>query len=310
MADSLINLDPAVIAGILIIVLIALVAGFYVRKSVMFGWPKDIISIAIFVLMVIIAGVSSAIIPVFFIGAYLIGFWMGSYVVHKEYLEFVQIYIDDTKRIHFRILEGYYFDHPKHGLCCAPTTNGELIDQVFRKIFHKVEMNAPPDVIAYIDDADANAERKIPKWTKKPEANLVDDQTGRKLILIEDIKTTERNDGTAGKTIITLAYGSMIPRAHLLKEIATLDQLNKSIESASAEAVKVKTKVMSKLPEISAKQLMAIVDNNPSMEIVNQFLDHEEEEQRKAAEKRAENRQNKKILNRSRKKEDDKDGGD
>jgi hypothetical protein len=58
--------------------------------------------------------------------------------------------------------------------------------------------------------------------------------------------------------------------------------MNLNIAKATSKAVEVETKIVAKLPEISAEQLLSIADNNVVMAIVNQFLKDEEDREQKA----------------------------
>ena len=289
--DALLGLDPFLMFVVLAAaVCAAVVIGFFIRKITRFDCPKDFMSISFFILIgaAAVLGTSAGhhvvLLPLFFFTlGYLLGFFLGSYVAHKEFLEFVQMVVDEDKIIHFRIESGDYYNHPKHGLIRLPQDNAELFAAIFRNTYHKVELNAPLETLAYIEDAGGrNKDRKVPLWDKKIHENVVDDEKGRKVILVEDIDVTTRHEKgrilrkTISKTSITLAYGSMIPRAHLLAEIKTLDTLNRNMALIMSETLKVKTEVISTVPRMAAEQLIKVADDNPVMEMVRQYMENEE----------------------------------
>lgn len=277
--NDLLGFDPMFLLTIPIIA-IALLAGFTVRRNVCFDAPTDFISIIVFLIVGGLAIVTSvtasapAIFFVFFFAFYIVGYWVGRLVVRDEQVDFLKIAEDDEGLIRMKKIEGHYFTHAKHGLCRLPEKNSELFNQLARGIYHKVETNAPLEVTAIMDM------EKRP-WKGKPQAHVIDDKTEHRLIIIEDIRHEEKRDParflkpTISKTVITVAYGSMIPRARLLTEIKTVDKLNENISIAVAKALEVKTEIIPKLPMISAHQLIAIADKSPVMEIIREYLDEE-----------------------------------
>jgi hypothetical protein len=293
MPDITLGLDSSLLAGILAIVCIAVAAGFFVRKNTLFDAPYDFISIGFYFVLIVWVALAAycgqpAAFPVFFLIAYLLGWALGLYVVQKISLKFLLINKGDDLFLHFRIVKGEFYDHPKQGLCRLPETNSELFNLIFRQVYHKVEITAPLDVVAYIE---RDGERQRPKWDGKAHDNLVDQKTGKRLVLVEDIKTTTKLDKgrivdkKVFKTVITIAYGSMIPRAYLLEEIDTLDQMNRNVSAAVSKNVDTRTRIISKLPLIAAEQLIAIADDNPVMEIVGQFMDPDKKRREESPDK-------------------------
>lgn len=284
LAVEALGFDPLLLLGVFLIIPAALASGYTVRKNTAIPQPSDFFTVSIFLFLFalfILTAAGTARIPLAWLALfgvfYLIGHRMATFIVDKECLEFVHIGKDDEGFLRMIILQGQYITHPKHGLCCLPTDNGRLFNQLFRRIYHKVEVNAPMKASVYL-------QAKKRPWDGKARPNIKNYYTGLRAVLIEDIKTTETPDNgrwghpVVPKTVITLAYGSMVPRAQLLIECETIDQLNKNIAVAVAKAAEVETKVISKLPLISAEQLIAIAENNPVMEVVRQYMAKEEEE--------------------------------
>jgi len=322
--DDTINIDPTIIAVILAVVVVAIIIGFTVRRITRFDYPQDFISLFVFAVLFVVSYIMnkfsySIALPVFFAVAYLLGFWMGSYVAHHENIELLQIAVDDDQIVHFRRIEGEYYYDIKAGLCRVPDTNYELFNQIVNGVYHKVEYNAPPDTIAFMKE---DKEHKRPFWDGIIKDNVVDDETERKIILVEDIDVKERTEKgrfltkTTTRTVITIAYGSMIPRATLLSEIKTLDNINSKISEVEAKLLKLKTEEVSMLAHIAATELIKVAEDNPAIEIIHQFNLNEDDKRQEEAAKKEEKaakarkaRADRKAADKAAKEEDENESG-
>jgi len=259
---STLGFDAGILLGILIVLPFALCIGFLIRKATNLGRFTDFITLSLFgcVLALYLVFDISFVWCGLFILFYIIGNTLGSYVTDREKKVMLKLGLDEDGNFEIDDVEGLYFIHKKHGLCRLPETNIELFNQACRGIYHKVKS---------VNNVPMNA-------------NVIDKRSGRKAILIEDIETRSTRDKSrflhpkVPVTTIRVAHGSQIPSAKLLTDAKTLDTMNKIVEVTLAKTTEMETKIMAKLPQISADQLIAIAENNTVMEIVNQYMDNEE----------------------------------
>ena len=281
MSSDALALSPLALALFLAIVPVALLTSYKIRQNTNYDYPTDFATLAFggVVLAMLAVGVPTAW-PVLIALLYAGGYYASGRIVDRQRREFLKISEDGEGNIRLYFIPGQFFEHPKHGLCRVPETNAELFNQMVRRIYHKVIVNAP---------LRENVTVHRPKGGElRPEANVIDDLTGVRVILIEDIHTQEmpieglRIKAILRTTHIKLAHGEMIPKIKLLTDMKVVDNLNDNISKAVAKANEVETKIIPQLPMIGANQLTEIARNNPIMEVINKYFETEDERRKES----------------------------
>jgi hypothetical protein len=259
MGDFL-HFDPWMILAFVTVAILGLVIGYKIRITTNMDRASDFITMsvvgicaAVFVIDQMFGLIDTSVIwYVLFLMFLGVGHIFGSRVVNRDQLMFIHFH-DDHGMPAIEEVDGVYFDHPEYGMCMSPDNNRDLYRQLVKGEYHRV-ISVPDEPF---------------------EPNIV--YRGYDAVIIEDIKTKMVNG--VPRTTVWVAQGKQIPRIQLLRDMKTVDSLNKVVAEVTAEIAKVESETIPTMARITADQLIAMVRKNPLIGLLGRYNAKEKEEQ-------------------------------